>query len=371
MPSGSRFVVGAGTPAAFSLNHVPPWDRFVHRPSRNVAIVGWRYVCKVYPIDVNSARAFVERQSHNPTRLVRGREIRIRGEQKSFGLYDTYLVVDIWARQRFRDIGDLRDLRGVVEQARREVAFELSLQREQDLQAMQEFFACVLPTFLARRLNNSVRARTALGALLERDGRAEDSLASVRLEGRLLQLGPEPPGALAAVQLWLEQEDHNRGSPAAPAPSRLANLVPLAMALVVLSSWAAPLRPRYVTLLGAIAALLLTLGFLPARRSGIRRTITMPSTIAAIGFFAIAAFGIAYSVCAIVDPGSLGHDVKSLGYPFLVATGLGVAGGILGDNPTGAARVIAHLQLLLFLGGLAGVVSVLLGIHRASKRGPE
>jgi hypothetical protein len=92
------------------------------------------------------------------------------------------------------------------------------------------------------------------------------------------------------------------------------------------------------------------------------------ATLATVGFFGIGVFGVAYAVCALLESDALGESIATLGYPFLVSTGVGVAGGILGGNPRGAARIIAHIQLLFFLSSLIGVAAVLFRIDRGVRR---
>jgi hypothetical protein len=64
----------------------------------------------------------------------------------------------------------------------------------------------------------------------------------------------------------------------------------------------------------------------------------------------------------ILEPSTPGAaHIVSLGYRFLVSVALGVSVGVLGSIPT-AAALIAHVQLLIFLMGLVGVVALLLRI---------
>ena len=75
-------------------------------------------------------------------------------------------------------------------------------------------------------------------------------------------------------------------------------------------------------------------------------------TVATFGFFEIGIFGLLYGSCALAacDKALNNEPARSsLGYLFLVATGLGIAGGIIGDNPVGDptpwARIIDDLSL--------------------------
>ena len=104
----------------------------------------------------------------------------------------------------------------------------------------------------------------------------------------------------------------------------------------------------------------------PARNLGFRRVAQQGVTLVTFGFFGIGFFGILYATCALLSDEAFGH-VTRLGYPFLFSTSLGVAGGVLGE-PKGFARVLTHIQLLLFMSALISVIAVVLGIERNVRR---
>jgi hypothetical protein len=368
MPEGTRFVVDLGG-SKFSLPENFPWVGSSGLPKNLALRLGWRCLCSVYAGQSDLVEEFL--RSHSG-RIVRGLEVNVVVRQEE-SRYDRRLIVDLWTELKARQEVSLRQAVDTLKAASEEVAFELGLLSHQELKVYEEFLMVKLPKFVARQLGTSGRARVAVGACWSRDRPARDPLPTVQLNGTHLVLGPEPPGAVDAVQRYLQEEtgdgakDAAGGSPRYRAP----RWIPFAMAAALVVAWALPLKPWSVAFVGGIAALLIVLALLPAREIGFSATLRQTTTMAALGLFWIAAFGVAYATCALLSPGSLGSGITALGYPFLVATGLGVAGGILGENPTGAARIVAHIQLLLFLSGLVSVLAILLRIDRAVMRRRE
>jgi len=257
-----------------------------------------------------------------------------------------------------------------LENVRKQIDAHLGVDVDTDLELKkgQEFIEIGLPRYVARHLDTG-RAKAAITSHLRTSARRQESVPSLEVAGRSLKLGPETEGTIDAVRRFLDEETSEAAKDAllATSPYERLSWIPIFMAALLVVTWAFPLRRWTILMFAFLLLALMGLAVTPARDVGWRTTLRQSRTIAALGFFGIGVFGIAYSVCALVSEEALGH-VTRLGYPFLVSTGLGVAGGLLGDNPRGAALVIAHIQLLLFLGGLIGVVATLLRIERAVRQ---
>jgi len=282
--------------------------------------------------------------------------------------YAGHVVVDVWTTQALQQGVGLQIASESLEAVRAEVVLELDLLQSQ-LEKHQEFLALALPRFISRQLETS-RARAAIGAHFSKKVDSHPLLPTVRVKGDYLSLGPEPPGAVDAVQRYLDVETSDRAMDSVLTSSTYPELLllPFAVAAVLVLAWLLPVRPWAIGSVGGALLMLIAIALRPVRQVGFRATLRQTPAVVSAGLLWIATFGIAYATCALVWPGTLGKDVPSLGYAFLVSTGLGVAGGILGENPTGIARIVAHIQLLMFLSGLAGVVLLLLRIERNVRR---
>jgi hypothetical protein len=241
------------------------------------------------------------------------------------------------------------------------------------LRTEQEFLDVRLARFIARYLNTDQAKEEIVRRQGERtrdDLNYEEKLPTLRVSGNRLRFGPEPVGNVDAFRSYLSDETSEDATIArlTPRTLRLWSWIPVLMAAALVASWSLPLQNWSIAVASIVFAFLMVLTILPARTIGWQTLFRQTTAVAATGFFGIAIFGLAYAARAIAGGEEL-RNVTSLGDPFLTSTGLGVAGGILDEYPKGAARIIAHLQLLLFLSGLIGVVAVLLRIDRSVRRG--
>jgi len=95
---------------------------------------------------------------------------------------------------------------------------------------------------------------------------------------------------------------------------------------------------------------------------GFKSILGRTSIVTTFGFYGIVVFGLIYAVFALTNSEALGQTA-TLGYPFLVSTSLGVAGGLLGEAK-GPVRIVIHIQLLLFLSGLMAALLILIRVRR-------
>jgi hypothetical protein len=364
-----RFTLADSYRDPIAVDETVPW-RTTGLKSAGLRI-GWRCIGKIYDPDGRKAEAGCASVGSN-ARLAKGHLVhanarvgaRIRGE--------AYIFVDLWSEQVGATAFDLRLSGEALELIRNEVCkqieHEVTYFSKDGVKIEQEFLEINLPDFIVRHSDpGKVRAR--LATYHGKRVYGEDPYPTLVLDGGRLRLGPEFPGVIGAVRRFLEDETSDRAikSLLTPLKQRQRSQIPFATAMVLLGTWVLPLQVWAVALVALVLLVFLFFSVYPSRQVGWRVIAREPASIAMWGFFGIGAFGIGYAICALLDPAALG-PVNSLGYPFLVSTGLGIAGGILGDNPKGAALILAHVQLLLFLGGLMGVVAVLLEISDNTRR---
>jgi cation transport ATPase len=151
---------------------------------------------------------------------------------------------------------------------------------------------------------------------------------------------------------------------------------PVLMAAVLVATWWIKFERDEATNLINIAAVVLflivlfLLGAYQRFQNNPRATFDDSSTSISFAFLIIGLFGAAYALCEVFGPTSLlpsNPEFHYLGYAFLMSTSIGIAGGILGE-PGVWPRIIAHIQLLLFLSGLALVFARLLRLEVRSRR---
>jgi len=255
-----------------------------------------------------------------------------------------------------------------MDEFRRQCARSLGCFPEQDLEQHQEFLDVKLPRLVSRCINAD-RVRVAIAGKMPRTFPTPD-LPTISTANRRLKFGPEPKGAIQASESYLLQETSNETKETELKSGRFKNRtwVPVAMGVAMVASWRLPLSWWALILVSAIQLALFIWFIWPARDVGFSTIFRKTTTVVTTGIFGIVIFGIAYAVCALTTNDFNFGEAPKLGNPFLVSTGLGVCGGILGDSPTGAALVIAHIQLLLFLSGIAGIVATVLRIDRGTRQ---
>jgi hypothetical protein len=128
-------------------------------------------------------------------------------------------------------------------------------------------------------------------------------------------------------------------------------------------TWAVPLA-WWATLL--FAALFCAIGALAMNEYRLRIDRAIPAIVTSL--LAIALFGISYAIIGLAAGGeALGVDRSpQLGEAFLIATSLGIAGGLLdNDDLALGTKLLAHIQLLLFLTALVAAVATVIRTRRA------
>jgi hypothetical protein len=130
-----------------------------------------------------------------------------------------------------------------------------------------------------------------------------------------------------------------------------------AIAAVLVIAWLLPFVSWAIVTVGVVSTMLFLL-VLVAHRDLSLRALTRPGVLAALVMYAIALFTVAYAALELRQPDSIQTDGSghpgSLGVAALVATSMGIAGGEVGAQVRQGARVVAHIQLLLVIGALAG-----------------
>lgn len=222
---------------------------------------------------------------------------------------------------------------------------------EAELSMTGEFAFVELPTWLESFLTSDM-ATAAVDA------------STVSVSNGTLSFGPEHEGSLDSLQRFLAKQYK-----AAREGERLdrtagATAMPVAWILValLLVTWFVKLGA--VTLLAAGVAMTLPIAFLAwqARAIGWRLYLLRPGAVTAVALYSVCLFGLAYGVCALDATKS-----EALGNSFLIATSMGLAGGVVGESLTGAALRVAHVQLLLFLGGMSVLIARVLRIDAVLK----
>lgn len=369
MNKTSRFVINRSG-FEFSLNEDNPWSGSVGRLKQSALLLGWRCVSIIPPGRIGHAESFKQSSNGRYARSTHGHKVNVSVRSETKSEIEMALVIDLWTHRPRSTSSDIQQASEALDIVRKEVAEQIDLGDDirlpWSLRREQEFLEVKLPRFVARHLSIP-NARARIAPHLERDEyRYMGPLPTLQVTRGTLRLGPEPPGAVEGVRRFLDEETSEKATDAILTSHRYHrwSWVPVAMAGLLVLTWCFPLRPWSVALVAGLLLGLMILAVLPARDVGWRQILRKTTVVAALGFFGIGVFGVAYAVCALTSEDALGRHVTRLGYPFLVSTGLGVAGGILGDNPTGVARILAHVQLLLFLSGLIGVVAMLLRIDR-------
>jgi hypothetical protein len=136
---------------------------------------------------------------------------------------------------------------------------------------------------------------------------------------------------------------------------------PWTLVALLLGTWFFRLEP--LTLLVAAIAMTIPMVIMAvqARSTGWRLYLLRSGAVTAAALYFIALFGVAYGICALFA--STGPPADRLGNSFLTATSMGLAGGVVGDALDGMALRVAHVQLLLFLGGLTTLIAKVLRIE--------
>jgi hypothetical protein len=347
------------------LSEAIPWSDFLASHRRNPLLVGWRCHGSFGRVLLPEEFAL----NYDDTRTIDGLVVsrRVRTAVVPDRYDDVHVTVDLWTWTSSATPNEIDRAVDALEKVRRETeaaplrVFSWNVTKE------QEFLRVRLPRFIARHLTTRQAQEIVLSQLRYRTS-APDPLPTMQVSEGILSFGPEHDGATGAIRSYLERETREKAKDDVIAMSRYRYLrwLPLLFAGALLGTWAFPLALWSIAASAVVFAALIIGTLLPIREVGWRTTIRNSATVASLGFFGIGAFGIGYALCALGSDAELGH-VTALGYPFLVSTSLGIAGGVFGDAPTGFARILAHIQLLLFVGGLAAAIATLLRIDRNAR----
>jgi hypothetical protein len=364
----SRFVIYSDY-GRFALPEDLPWSdvphtKFVWR--RAPLRLGGRYSATISSIyrDVVAALA-----PSSPIWTAHEKDVHVKLQIIKDDSHDNLLLlVDLWTQADEASVEDIEHCERALAEVLNRVAASLNVNFTLRMEKRQEFIEYKLPARISRK-HNILQIRAAIASKIRSFLGFKDQLPTLSLIDRQLKFGPEPPGNVNAFRQFLEAEIPARTRQKETPVNRLWSFVPVAMAAVLVLTWWLPLRIWSICLVAGMLITLMSTSLWPARVVGFRSVLRRTATTASLGFFGIGAFGVAYAIRALQGD-DLGV-VDTLGYPFLVSAGVGIAGGILGENPKGAARIIAHIQLLLFLGGLIGIVAVLLRIDRGVRQRRE
>ena len=141
-------------------------------------------------------------------------------------------------------------------------------------------------------------------------------------------------------------------------------LLPLVPVAMMLAAWAIPLG--YVGV-GVVSGLLLAV-LLVAIVAHYRWELSVVVYGAVVGVFVVGVFGSAFAIAALVQPEGA-WEMHRLGEAYLDSTAMSVGGVVTPGQPMGVAKVIAHIELLLFLTFVGGAVAAAAtGFSRARRR---
>ncbi len=364
MPSEGRFVIRYGSEPEVALSDKPPWRRHSQSNKTIDFRVGWRCANELPYDGGNSIEQFLSGIRQRNFRWIEGYKVYVAAAIVP-AKDPSYLVIDLWLQGTFDLPNSLAKALSILEDCRKQIDAELHNTFSRHQERKQDFVEVKLPNFLSQSLTPEV----ATGFISRhRKGNIYKLIETVEIKNDWLFVGPEEPETIEAVTDFLAKDGSVKARQRVAASFESQKLSPFIIVLVVMLTWFFPLRGWSVGLISAALLAILGWTIYPVRYVGWRTMLGQPSYIAATGFFGISAFGVAYAICALLSDRSLG-PVDRLGYPFLLATSLGVAGGVLG-NPEGIIRVLIHIQLLLFLGWLIGLVAVLFRIERdVARRG--
>jgi hypothetical protein len=135
-------------------------------------------------------------------------------------------------------------------------------------------------------------------------------------------------------------------------------LGPLGTGVLLVGAWLAPIEWSTLVVFATLGTVFFGVVVITHHSHGFRM-LRRASVVAALVMYSVVVFTVAYGAAALEQPGSIktndGALPSRLGVLALVSTSLGIAGGEVGTEVSHAARVIAHIQLLLVIGAVAGV----------------
>lgn len=355
----------------FALPGTPPWG-CENLPREMDIRVGWRCLGRRYSVHSSDlpGRLDTNRRFHTRQTDV---NVLVRYLAPTNG--DGYgLLVDLWGEARGASGRAIERLTVAFESVKRELIHAVGDLRFNELKTEQEFIRVRLPKPVADNLRSEARAPYAIGAYLESD---KSRRLTPTIVGQELMLGPEASGVVAAVRRFLDAEaietrlDGRDSQHDTNFFDRKVAGSAVMLAVLLVRTWWQPLDVESLIMNGVLASVVMATAMMLSSGRGLRGKLSQAGVAASLGFYSVHAFGTAYAICELLQPGSLGAGIHKLGYAFLLATGVGIAGGVIGDSPTGFARIVAHVQLLLFIGGVGSIIAVVLRIRADMVRRSE
>jgi len=129
--------------------------------------------------------------------------------------------------------------------------------------------------------------------------------------------------------------------------------LPMVSSLLMVFAWLVPIDWATVTGFGASLTIVMALTVIAFRRSRFSLVVVG----AAIAVFVLGMFGEAFAVDSLVERAPLG-DASHLGFAYLISTGIAVGAGLVTSGGLGGfAKVIAHIELLIFATFIGGAVA--------------
>ncbi|HEX8122924.1 MAG TPA: hypothetical protein VF549_16860 [Solirubrobacteraceae bacterium] len=147
-------------------------------------------------------------------------------------------------------------------------------------------------------------------------------------------------------------------STAVSSPARWPSILAApSIGLLLVLSWSVPLDTGWTIALGVVGTVIFASVALPDRSLG-WSVLKRPSVLAALVMWTLVLFAVAYAFVALSDSGAVqthgDSEPDSLGVAALLATAMGIAGGEVGVAVADAARIVAHIQLIVVVGAVAG-----------------
>ena len=232
----------------------------------------------------------------------------------------------------------------------------------------QEFLDIELP----RRIPSPVYQPLQRKILLKSSQNKKIDFSTAEFTANRLRFGPENHGAIDSVVRYLRSIARERPSVTATVLDSKryswTRIVPVIMGASLVLTWFAPLTMSWAVWFFVFFAALLLASLMPVLRGevGLREVFRRARVTSTFFFFVIATFATCYAVADLWQPHALGDGaMTSLGYPYLIATGITFTVGLIAGTLTGAALIIAHIQMLVFMASLVAAILAILNIRAA------
>jgi hypothetical protein len=277
-------------------------------------------------------------------------------------------AIAIWILVADRSAAELERACGLVAQLARDVSCVLG----QGWNAGVEVVDFALPEVLPPLAPDVVRqGLVATGLILAQDDRV---MTPRRGRARVWRWTRNVGSAHTGMSV-ARYRNQRQGAPRAahPEPARSrwwALLAPAAAALLVVT-WVAPMEWEaavgFLVAFSCVEVLAIRV-YLPRQRPLAVMARPVPAVVTSL--FTISLFGFAYAAIQLIAHGkAIGVADPELGEAYLIATSMGVAGGLFNspDGIVAATKVVAHIQLLLFLTTVIGTLAAAFDLLRPAR----